>query len=498
LIFFAVYLLLFTVLIYRNGFFGIFKDEHVSKKIYAGAFVFKASAVLVFYWIYERYYGGIQSLDAGKFFHDAQAFNHIAYDKPIEFLKLVLGFQNETEGSYCYEQLLKKTHQWDNGIIRSFWLNDNRVLIRLHGVLHFISFNSYFAHALFCCFYSFIGIQLIYKALKSFFSEKEKWVLLCFVAFPSLYLFTGALLKESLTFLCIGVILFSWKKISERNNKWICVNLIALFLALVLKPYVLLPIWLFFGLFHLLPSRLSTLNFSLSLAILLFLGGFSLNMILVKYKDKSLTELFSSRQIQFNAVAKGGIFLANDSVFLRLENDSALIQKTDTHQENNICIVRGAAYTYWKNNNDKDTLYCNYNSDSVSTYHEMFRIAPSKNNLPIPAINNNWKQFIINAPVVLLYVCFHPLFYNAHGALELMVSLENILLLITCVILLFGFRKYPQKKLLVSLIFLCVLLFVLIGYTSPNLGAIVRYRCLLLPILFCLPLALPKLLKKRL
>lgn len=496
---YGIYLILFAALIYRNAFFGLFKDDAISKPFYTLAFLIKASAVPVFYWIYNRYYGGIQNLDAGKFFHDATVFNQLAYDNPVEFLKALFGLQTETPGSYCYEHLLLKTQQWDNGEIRSFLFNDNRVLIRIHGVLHFISFNSYFVHALFCSFYSLIGIHILYKALKPYFLKREKWLVLCFVFFPSLYLFTGALLKEGLTFLCIGFILFSWKKFSEVLSwRWLLICSALLFIAIVLKPYILLPIWCFFGFYFLFPKRQSSLFFLLSFLTCFILGAIVLNLALTRFKGKSIAELFSSRQMQFSAVAQGGIFLANDSVFLRLENDTSLITKRNNGAENNILINKGAAFTYWKNNNNKDTLYCQSNTDTSTLYHEMFRIAPSRNNLPIPAINNSWKRFCLNSPYALYYVCFHPLFFNAKGVLELIVSFENLVFILTCVLLIFYFKKLPDRKLALTVIGTCLLLFVLIGYTSPNLGAIVRYRCLLMPVLISLPLGLSSLRKSRL
>lgn len=486
---FVAYTLLFAALIYTTAFFGLFKDDTISKKQYALFFIAKALAVPVFYLLYEKYYGGINNLDAGKFFKDTQALNNIAYDNFWEYIKIIIGIQNETEGSYCYQNLLLKTQQWDNGLIRSFLFNDNRILIRLHSILHFISFNSYFVHALFCSFYSLIGIHLSYKSLKVVFKNKAFLFVACFVFFPSLWLFTGALLKESITFLCIGLILFTWKKLSETKSvKFLITAILLLGLSVLLKPYILLPIYFFLGLYFLLPSAFKFKVFLISIISATIISFVGLNSVLQHYKDKGIVDVFSSRQTQFNAVAQGGIFLANDSVFLRLENDSSLLTRIKTTNENSLRIKKGAAYTYWVNNNNKDTLYCQYNLDTLSLYHDMFRITPSKSNLQVPIINNSTPRFFKYSPIALYYVCFYPFFFNAHGFLEYLVSFENLIFILALLLIGFSFYKSEHKKIIFTVLFCCSLLFIIIGYTSPNLGAIVRYRCLLIPFIISLGL----------
>ncbi len=484
---FGIYLLLFTFLIYRNGFFKLFRDEHISYKQYSFFFLLKALAVPSFYFIYTRFYGGIKQLDAGKFYSDVEVFNQLAYQNFPEFLKALFGLQNEDVGSYAYEHLLLKTQQWDNGLIRSFLFNDNRLLIRLHGVLHFIAFQSYFVHALFCSFYSLIGMHWCYRALKSVFKNYEYLMMACFVGLPSLWLFTGALLKEAVTFLSLSLIIYSWYglfKPSKRMWVYVLTNGFMLFIALLLKPYLLLPTYFIFGLFFAFRNRLGFAKFCGLFFIILILGTLALNQLLLFKKGKSIISILSLRQSQFVAVAEGGIFLANDSLFLRLAYDTTLMTKHTLKSENTISICQGAAYTYWVNNNTNDTLFCASNKDTVSLFHEAFRISPSKSNLPIPPLNSQLKNLAQHFPVVLYYVAAYPFFFNAKGLLDYVVSFENLVCVLCCLALVICFWKNSQQRIYYLVSFtLCVLLFVLIGYTSPNSGAIIRYRCLVLPFL---------------
>ncbi|MGZ4099982.1 MAG: hypothetical protein ACXVNM_13935, partial [Bacteroidia bacterium] len=74
---FIVYVLIFCWLIYKNDFFGIFKDQHLSKKILLYVFILKILAVPAFYLFFKISYGGITKLDAGKFYADSVVMNNL-------------------------------------------------------------------------------------------------------------------------------------------------------------------------------------------------------------------------------------------------------------------------------------------------------------------------------------------------------------------------------------------------------------------------------------
>ena len=91
---FSIYLLIFVVLIYSNGFFKLFKDEQISNKTFSLIFILKAMAVPAFYFLFVKLYGGIENFDAGKFYFDAKIMNHFAYQNFPEYLKMLFGLQD--------------------------------------------------------------------------------------------------------------------------------------------------------------------------------------------------------------------------------------------------------------------------------------------------------------------------------------------------------------------------------------------------------------------
>ena len=118
-----------------------------------------------------KLYGSIYYSDTGNFYRDSKIIHNIAFSNFGEFFKLMFGFQDDGEGSYIFENFLKPTTTWDKTSTELLY-NDNRLILRFHALVHFISLGNYFVHALFSCFLSFVGINWIYKTFKEQFRNK--------------------------------------------------------------------------------------------------------------------------------------------------------------------------------------------------------------------------------------------------------------------------------------------------------------------------------------
>ena len=162
----VIYLIIVLYFIRTNAFFGVFRDNSLNHKTISILFLLKALAIPAMYLLYWYLYGGIESFDAGVFYHDSAELNQFAKKHPFEYIKAMLGLQNDESGSFFFEHYIKNTFNWDNGRNTRFFYNDNRVVIRLHSIVHFFAFQSYFVHALFSCFLSFIGIFCLYRSFK--------------------------------------------------------------------------------------------------------------------------------------------------------------------------------------------------------------------------------------------------------------------------------------------------------------------------------------------
>ena len=437
-------------------------------------FFLKALAVPAFYLVYERVYGGVEKFDSGKFFHDARILNSIAFSDLRTYLKILFGLQNEHTTSYDF-LLLSTTLNWDNGIGEDYLYNDNRAVIRVHSLIHFIAFDSYFVHALFSCLLSFIGMVFLFKTFKSFFSGNVLLVLLTLCFFPSVWFYTGAPLKEGITFFILGLLLFQTKKTLSGINMGqnLVLLLPLLWLAVLVKPYVLIYAFVcFFVFYHLYNRPMLKRKFSV-FVLIIFSLGILLNAASILFKNTSLAEAAFKRQRTFSEASKGGLLLSDNVRVIKLPYDTLLIRK-EKNKEGYYSLKEGIAYQYRKTDSDTDTLMSAFNSDTLHLYTLLDKIAPANSNLEV----SSTTATKINSTLrYLYYTLYYPFFFNAKTALQWMASFENMLIVLTQLVICIGFFRNKKSHFL-PLVFLFFALSecLLVGITTPNSGAIFRYR----------------------
>ncbi|MCW3077845.1 MAG: hypothetical protein JWO32_2454 [Bacteroidetes bacterium] len=474
MIVFITYTLFFAWFIYKNAFFGLFNDGHLTKKNLLFVFILKVLAVPAFYLLFKFSYGGITKLDAGKFYSDSVIMNNLAYIDVKEYLKMLFGFQDDSQGSFFFNTCINLTDNWDNGQVKDFLYNDNRVVIRLHSLIHFIAFGSYFVHALFSCFLSYAGMFFLYKCFKEFFNGKELLLFICISLFPTLWLYTGGLLKEGITMFVLGTLLYNLKIIisGRRTSKLVIILFLLLFVSLLLKPYILFYGAVVFALFFILHKsqfKFKSIILLGSLLLIILL----INFTTVIFKKRSLLQAVQKREMEFKDLSTGGIFLLDSSKFVRLAYDTNLVNKIKT-KPNHYSIKKNVPYTYWEHTHQQDTLQCAANNDTATIYSLVY-ILP-KAGSAIDVVKGSHNLFVITLRS-LYFTTLHPLFFNAKGLMQQFASLENVLLAAALLIILIVLCLGKQEKFAgFTFLFFGLSLFVLIGFTTPNSGAIMRYR----------------------
>jgi hypothetical protein len=473
LIAYCIYLLLFLVVIRYNGFFGLFSDNKISKRTFSFFFFLKAMAVPAFFFLYKKMYGGIESFDAGKFFFDSKTLCEFGKHNFPEYVKCMFGMQDESPGSHFYKCIIDPTFNWENGQLKDFFYNDNRVVIRIHSLIHFISFGSYFVHALINCFLSFIGISLIYRSFREYFQGKEFIVMVILCLFPSLWLYTGGLLKEGLCIFFLGNIIYSLKKyifggFTLSGMIWL---IFLFFISCLLKPYILLSSLIFFKAYfwiskHVSPAKQVVVFISVLLVTVLA-GNFGAKVI----TGKSLLTAAEERRKEFSDLSQGGIFLLDSVKFVRLNYDLRSISNIPGEKPR-YRIKENIPYTYWEHAHQKDTLYCAGNKDTATKYSMVYMIPKAGSN-----VGNGTGSIFKLALKSLYYSLSYPLFYNTKGPMQLLASLENLFLLIAVLLSLIAlFRVNENRLFILTILLLACSVFVVIGFTMPNAGAILRYR----------------------
>lgn len=486
---FLVYFAFLLILILTTRLFGLLNDEPLRSRVFALSFAGKALAVPVFYLVYARAYGGIADFDAGKFFHDAETIGHYGTQHPLGYLKLLFGLQDDSPGSALYQDCIRWTYNWDNGDRPDLFYNDNRIVIRLHSLLSFISFGSYFVQALFNCFIGFVGLVLLYKALRDYFKGRELLLLLVLCFFPSLWFYCGAVLKEGLAMFFMGATAWMLKRAVEhklRFTGWVTLALL-LWLSLLHKPYLLVPTALCLCLLFILDYRVQRYKTIYFLVLLASAFGLA-NLLSHGLQHQSLEQIATERAREFADVARGGIFLLDEKKFVRLDYDSTLVERING-RDSCYRIRAGVPFTYWEHQHQQDTLYVASNQDTATVYKLVYLVPKSGSN-----ISRAQEPFRVSAIAgYFYYSLFFPLFVNAQGPLQWMASAENCLLAFSLLVSAIGLLRNKRASLpAIVWLSLALLLCLVIGASTPNSGAIFRYRApvvifILLSALYYLP-----------
>ena len=194
------------------------------------------------------------------------------------------------------------------------------------------------------------------------------------------------------------------------------------------------------------------------------------NFASIPFKGKSLIAAALKQRETFISLAKGGIFLENKNHFVRLPDDTSLIKSVNATNKI-FTIKRNAAFMYWKTG-QSDTLFNTNNRDTITRYEFVDRISESHSNISICQ-----KNLYCKITDSFYYTFFFPLFYNAKGLLQIVASVENLMICLAFITIVIGVLKNKKEPALpFTCLFICLFISLLISFLAPNMGAIFRYR----------------------
>ena len=485
MIIFTIYLLLFCFLIYKTSFFGILKDDVLNSSFFLAAFLIKVSAIGAFYLLYMKLYGNIQYSDTGNYYRDSKAIHNIAGADIKEFLKLMFGLSENGKGTLIFENYLRQTTTWDQSPEEILY-NDNRLMLRFHALIHFISLENYYVHALFSCLLGFLGINWIYKTFKDIFKGKEIYFFLIWVLFPGVWFWTGALFKEGPALFLMGWLLIALKRIiilKHYSLKNLTMVITGIAMSFLFKPYLMIPVLIATVLFFTL-KKFTNIRFGqkyvLAFLLLLLIGNYSCYVLFKKDAVKILTQ----RQRDFYDMSNGGLFLLGPDKFIRTAYDYSLLEIDSSRTEVKARIKSGVPYVYWEHSHQQDTLYNKSNTDTTTVYTLLYDVAKAHSTLHGPKLDGTWISFIKSIPYAVYIGTLKPLFFDARNTMDVLMSVETLIIALFLLCFLYnGFKRGFKDPHYIYFLSIVLLVLLLIGITSPNLGAIQRYRCLAIPFL---------------
>ena len=102
----------------------------------------------------------------------------------------------------------------------------------------------------------------------------------------------------------------------------------------------------------------------------------------------------------------------------------------------------------------------------------------------LPPLDNGLQSMIVNAPNALFNSLFRPTIFEAKSAMMLFAAIENIFIIcmLAAGLLFIQPKNFSNRDVWCCLSYITIF-FVLIGLTTPVLGALVRYKVPALPFL---------------
>ena len=459
-------ILLFTLFFVLLRYVKTFQIEGIPKSYLPISFALKTTIGTSFLLIYTYHYGnGNLSADAEQFIRESKVLNDVFYKSPTDYIKFLLGFNNSESIILYY---LEETSHWDAG--SQTILNDNRNILRFHSLIHFLSFNNVYIHMIVTCFITVFSIKNFFYGLQKYTRLKKEHLFWLLVLLPSVLFWTSSVLKEPLMILGLS---FSFRAIMEE--KWskskVLLGLTGLIILLGFKPYILI----IFILSILVYLIYTVIPFKNSITKISFILLFTISIPLI-FKKTTLkaTEYLTRKQYDFVNISKGGIHVNADSLFyffkpdnysfIKVENDSVEVIK-DVHAEilhhgsidPPIPILIKASPKKWK-------IY--------------FQRSYSTGYIETTPIKNSPLQLVKNIPQALSNALLRPYINDPGSWLKFPAILETLCLIF---LLLYSIKNRrslssKEKNIILSISVFVLLLSLLIGWTTPVLGAIVRYR----------------------
>lgn len=396
-----------------------FEVDGITKKSLSMLFLLKLVFGFALWAVYTFYYTDRATADIYKYFDDSKVIYNTLKTNPIDYFKLLFGIGNKTP---AFDHYYSEMNYWARKVDSSIY-NDSHTIIRFNALVRLFSFGYYNVHTVVICFLSLIGLTAIYKTFVTNLQDKKRELLFAVFLLPSVLFWGSGVLKEGLIFFALGLLIYYSNKLFSIKAIVICLG--TAFLLAFSKFYVWLAIFPSITLLVWTNKSSSKNIFVKFFVIILFIGTLGLNIDYFTNIQNPLVTL-SQKQYEFNLLASG--------------------QLTDAN-------------------------------------HNPIPVANSI--IEINKLEPTFYSFLKNSPQALINTFLRPYVWELKSPLMLLSGLETLLIIFILFFSLFFVKSLKEIKweyLLFCLSFVFIQ-FLIIGETTPILGAIARYKTIALPFL---------------
>jgi len=466
--------LIIAVFIFVIGLFVLTKSASkigVNRYLLLSGWILKLFCSVLFVSIFslEGFDGTSIQGDAYNFFYDSGILADYAQVDFWGYLKLLFGF-HDNEAQLAITELAK-TNIWSYGNNGDL-INDNRLIIRINSVIHLFSFGNIYVHILIFSGLAYAGLILIYKAFLPFVPNKNLFFIFL-AAFPSIAFWGSGLTKEALTIFALGLSFYCFNRIlfTKKSAGLIFGLIIGCLLLLFNKPYVGIILLPFLSLL-ILGQRCNWKT----VLIPLWLTGILCGIIIFSYAPEKINFVtkLSNRQQDMVNLGKGGLFFVTDTTFCAFEYK--YFDHFDTLPDNKIKVLKetqGECKLFGRNPFYPFTI-----SASENQYERYLVQKPSRTYIDVTPIDNSGIQLVKIIPESLHNTFLKPFPNKELGFYSVILFAMNLILIILVILSIYFRKKLTEKeKYLISfLVSASLLLLLVIGWTTPVIGAMVRYK----------------------
>jgi len=429
------------------------------------------------YFLYNTYYTDRSTGDVNKYFDDALTIYNQCKGNTNHYLKILLNIDCNTPEIRKY---FMKIGHWDlTG--NANLINDTRTIIRFNLLLLPFSNAVFMFHNIVANLLSFTGLCLLYQSFCLLNPKNVKVAFIAAFCIPSVFFWSSGVLKESLLFFFLGLIVYSMLGLNKAKKRFIITLMLGFLGLLISKFYLALISIPAIALYFLQPL----FQFKSKKFIAFIIAAF-IAIILVKGNAiSSLVMSITEKQKQFVNVARGGYYFewknnqCIDTIYIAETNDSRLAA-----HGRNYTILQGCEVSYYQHLNMGDKFICKKPFEALLIQH----LTPANSYIYLPVLENKAISFVKILPVAFYNVLFLPSLLHIKNVMYLMPAFENLVFIILLLMFIVKRRFEIKSNLrfaIFSISFILILVFI-IGITTPILGAIVRYKIPMLPFLFYL------------
>lgn len=464
MIIYPIVFILFLFLLIR--YWKVFQLEGLSKWNLPAAFLIKFVIGLLLILIHIETYGVDElSHDGETFLKEGKLLHDVFLRSPADFFKLLTGI-GETQD--LINKHLYMTEYWDAGDLTI--INDSKNVIRVHSIIHFFSGNSLFIHLGLMCFLSIIAFRNIYISFQPYIEQHKSLIFWFLLLIPSTIFWTSSILKEPFMFLGLS---FAVRAAFHNDStiRKVIFSFLAIILLILFKPYILVCLVLaaVAGVIYTVVFKQRLALTAVSLLLLTFAAAYFLD----KPRER-VVHYLSRKQFDFVNVGKGGLHVLSDTCFYYFQphqykylfiegNKVVLLKETDAY----IIKFGSIDKPIPVHLNPQGKVWTSvYNAPGCASFIETTMIMDSP------------QQLIKNIPEALINSLIRPFPTDPGSKLKFLAMIETWFILAFLIVSFFYRRSLSKKQrtMIFSLGIFALFLFLLIGWTTPVLGAIARYR----------------------